>query len=838
MRLAVDMQPCMTDSRERGIGRYSLSLVEAMALQLGQGDSLDLLLDGVDVDRLSAARRAIRARVPRGRAVHYAYPRGAGCTESMPSLSACASLLKSRVVDAIEPDVLLACSAFEFGGAFGSGFSPEAMPGVPRAVIAYDLIPLIFPEKYLPNASLYSAWYRRRTEEFAASDLFLAISDATRRDLVDVLGVHSDRIVVIGAGLDDEFRDVGEIDRKSAAARLVAAGITKPFILTVGNADWRKNCIGALEAFARLPEELQRTHQLVLTRVGDDVMSALSGRFESIATSVLVLGTVDDATLKDLYRASEVFFFPSLYEGFGLPVLEAMAYGSAVLSSDRGSLPEVALNRSSLFNPDDHREASSLLNRALTDSDFRAGLVAGVQQHAFSFGWEKPASIAIDALRALSAEAKVLRSSHSAWDPSRDEVVLMASAVECSASGSVEALRSGLEAVANRGRRRVLVDVSEVVRLDANSGIQRVVRNYCAGLLRLAAESQQFDVEPIHWTPDGIRYARRYCRDRFGVHLPGDDDLVDVRQYDLVFMVDSSWWSPERFSRFHREIQKRSGEVVWMVYDLVPVRTPEYCDPGMPPAFRAWLDYVVASADGCICISAATEADLLTYVADSPIERQRPLWTRHVHLGSDLESGASSEPDDEIIGLVERLRPSGYAIALSTVEPRKRYDTILRAFEILWNNGHELSLVIVGKQGWNVEALANELRGHVEYGRRLHWLETTSDGDVKALLASCRCLIQASALEGFGLAVVEAGIMGVPLVLSDIPVFREIAGGEAVYFEMGDARALAKILADSPTMSRQSRASALPYLTWAQSCKRLASALQVLSIHNQREQGL
>lgn len=830
MRLAVDMQPCMTDSRERGIGRYSLGLVEAMARQLGQGDGLDLLLDGVDADRLSVARRVIRARVPTGRAVHYSYPQGLGCTELIPSLSACASLIKSRVVEAIDPDVLLACSAFEFGGAFGSGFSPEAMPGIPRAVIAHDLIPLIFPEHYLPDTHCHSDWYRRRTEEFAAFDLFLANSEATKRDLIEILGIPEDRIVVIGAGLDDEFRDEGEIDRRGAATRLASAGVTKPFVLTVGNADWRKNCIGALEAFARLPEELHRTHQLVLTRVGDDVTSALSDRFRSIASSVVVLGTVDEATLKDLYRASTVFFFPSLYEGFGLPVLEAMAYGSAVLSSDRGSLPEVAFSRSSLFNPENHREASALLSRALTDFSFRKDLMVGAQQHAFSFGWEKPAGIALEALRKLCGRARAQSSAHSAWDPSRDEVALMASAVECSASGDVEALRGGLEAVANRGRRRVLVDVSEVVRLDANSGIQRVVRNYCAGLLRLAAETRQFDVEPIHWTPDGIRYARNYCRERFGVDLSGGDDLVDIRQHDLAFMVDSSWWSPDRFSQFHLDIQTRLGEVVWMVYDLVPVLTPQYCDPGMPPAFRAWLDYVIATADGCICISAATEADLLAYVADSHIARRIPLWSRHVHLGSDLESGASSEPDQAVVALVERLQRGRYAVALSTVEPRKRYDTILRAFENLWRDGHRLSLVIVGKQGWNVEALANELRGHAEYGRRLHWLESASDGDVKALLASSRCLIQASALEGFGLAVVEAGSMGVPLVLSDIPVFREIAGGEAAYFEVGDAGALASILANCSVGEARIRPSTLISLTWAESTERLASALQLTTV--------
>ncbi len=235
MRLAVDMQPCVTDSRERGIGRYTLSLVEAIARQLGHRDELDLLIDGVDAERLAAARLAIRGRVRTGRLVHSLYPVDEHCSELVSELSKCGSLLKSRLVSAISPDALLVCSAFECGGRFVSGYSQLTMLEVPRAVIAYDLIPMIFPDRYIPDGHSHSAWYRKRAEEFAQFDLYLAISEATKRDLVDVLGVRPDRITVIGAGLDEEFKEESEIDRSGAATRLLALGVTKPFVLTVGN---------------------------------------------------------------------------------------------------------------------------------------------------------------------------------------------------------------------------------------------------------------------------------------------------------------------------------------------------------------------------------------------------------------------------------------------------------------------------------------------------------------------------------------------------------------------------------------------------------------------------
>jgi glycosyltransferase involved in cell wall biosynthesis len=102
--------------------------------------------------------------------------------------------------------------------------------------------------------------------------------------------------------------------------------------------------------------------------------------------------------------------------------------------------------------------------------------------------------------------------------------------------------------------------------------------------------------------------------------------------------------------------------------------------------------------------------------------------------------------------------------------------------------------VIVGKQGWNIEPLAGALRAHVEQGRRLLWLETVGDGDLRHLMQHANGFVQASVAEGFGLPVAEAGAFGVPLLLSDIPVFRELAGDAARYFGVGDATALAELI--------------------------------------------
>ena len=821
MRIAVDLQACQTDSRDRGIGRYAMSLTRAMSKALQDDDELIICIDTADTERMRDVRNALRKRGIRRRVVAYEYPYRE-VSELSPSIQAAAAQLRAKFFESICPDLLLIPSFFEFGTRYSTALDWNHLSGIPTAVIAHDIIPLLFPERYLPEGAFKTSWYLEKLKQLQNFDLLLANSDVTRQDLIEHLKIDPSKIKVIGAGFDQTLLPN---PNGAAISKLTQFGIQLPFVLTVSNSDWRKNTIGAVQAFADLPEKVRCTHQLVLTQVGHDVVEALKNEYSHLRDQVLVLGKVHEDDLGVLYSSCRVFFFPSFYEGFGLPVLEAMAMGAPTLSSCLGSLPEVVHNRDMLFDPRDRKQSAAILQHALEDETFRESLKADARKHALEFTWERCADAALQAIKNQPATRKPRLP---IW-PNHSEIAVLAGACLDAGRNGEQLLENGLKMIENADRRRVLVDITEVFRLESQTGIQRVTRNFCVGLAEIAHTTKRFTVEPIVWTEAGIRYAREYARTKLGMKCSEVDDDVQSHPNDLVFMLDSSWWSPERFDKLHHRTWELGGEVVWMVYDLVPIRYPHTCDPGMPPLFRAWLSHAVLTADGFICISEATRGDLEAFIDEVSKPGSRRPWSSSVHLGSDLDSRGFTGDGEKALAVLKQIGGYPYFAALGTIEPRKDYATMLEAFDQLWTRGCDVALVIMGKKGWNVEELAKRIVEHPENGTRLFWVEGAADNDIHCLLRQATALIQASIAEGFGLPIVEAGSQGVPLLLSDIAVFHEIAGEDATYFPVGDAKTLAALIEQLIQRKDSRRPKAIKATRWCESAAKLANILLDIS---------
>src|SRR5262249_26715678 len=162
------------------------------------------------------------------------------------------------------------------------------------------------------------------------------------------------------------------------------------------------------------------------------------------------------------YSNCRVFFFPSFYEGFGLPVLEAMAMGAPALSSCLGSLPEVVHNRDMLFDPRDRKQSADILQKTLEDQSFRESLKAEARKHAMEFTWERCADAALQAIKNHPAPPK---RAVTTW-PNYSEIAVLAGACLDAGPNGEQVLEDGLKMIENGDRRRILVDISEVVRLE------------------------------------------------------------------------------------------------------------------------------------------------------------------------------------------------------------------------------------------------------------------------------------------------------------------------------------------------------------------------------------
>ncbi|MGD1992853.1 MAG: glycosyltransferase family 1 protein, partial [Anaerolineae bacterium] len=371
MRIGVDYTAAVRQGA--GIGRYTRELVGALlALDSPHDYVLFAASGGLDSqpDDLDLGRRAHLRTVPLSdewlaRLWHRA------------RLPIPVELVTGRVDLFYSPDFVL----------------PPTLPGARTVLTVHDLSFLHYPDHFVPKLVRYLS--RVVPRSVARADRVLADSEATRADLIRLMDVAPEKVTVLYSGVDPRFRPLPEPGERERLTAQYGIG-PRPYVLSVGTLQPRKNYLHLIRAFSQLSGDVELVIAGGRGWLYEEVLAEAERR-----ERVQVLGFVPDADLPALYRGAALFAFPSFYEGFGLPVLEAMACGVPVVCSNVSSLPEIAGQAALLVDPHDEVALAEAVYRGLTDEDLRKELVTQGLERADGFTWERAARQLLGVLDAL-----------------------------------------------------------------------------------------------------------------------------------------------------------------------------------------------------------------------------------------------------------------------------------------------------------------------------------------------------------------------------------------------------------------------------------------------------
>jgi len=365
-------------------------------------------------------------------------------------------------------------------------------------------------------------------------------------------------------------------------------------------------------------------------------------------------------------------------------------------------------------------------------------------------------------------------------------------------------------------RPRLLVDVSAIIRHDAQTGIQRVVRGVWSELSRRSGHD--FDAIPVH-----ASRRRGYCYAPF--------DFLDNRPLALehrpaaiapghqFLRLDLSAHLMPKYVEQIRAWRLIGAKAHIVVYDLLPLQHPEWFTKPASDHFRKWFRLVTHEVDQALCISNDVALSLLERLPNGIGPKIGRL-----HMGADISgSKPSAGVTDDITTTLGRMRLHPTVLMVGTIEPRKGHSVALDAFEYLWRGGaiNPPHLVIVGKGGWNTSQLQHRLSSHSESGKRLHWLDCVSDEALCELYEAASGVLVASEAEGFGLPLMEAAVHGRRVLARDLPVFREQSLPGVIYFQEDSPAALGRKVMDLMQEGSESSKNRCNLPSWGHAVDRL-----------------
>ncbi len=379
IRIGIDARPAL--NQRTGVGNYVYNLIQSLA-ELNANEEF-ILFSNSFKDRFNIKKfKNLKNCSIR----HFRYPNMA------------MNLLWERFGGQLMQKLTCDSNVLHF-----TGHIPKNPGDLPSVATVHDLFNIKFPESVAPEFRVSPQKFSRSLKKIKK---IIAVSEYTKTDLINFLDTPEEKISVIPHGIDPKSflasTDPSEINTK-IKNRFGGSG---EYILCIGTLEPRKNYLKTLEAFQII---LKRFPDLKLVIAGgkgwqSDLIHQKASALK-LDSSVLFPGYVGYSDLPTLYKGASAFLFPSIYEGFGLPVLEALSFNVPIAISNVASLPEIAGEAALKFNPEDPEDIALQTIRLLEDSDLRKNLICLGEERIKEFTWEKTAKKTLEVYRALGGSA-------------------------------------------------------------------------------------------------------------------------------------------------------------------------------------------------------------------------------------------------------------------------------------------------------------------------------------------------------------------------------------------------------------------------------------------------
>lgn len=759
MRIVIDCQCLQTNSRYRGIGHYATALIRQMLIenkeQNNSQNEFIFILNNTDISVVNKIKNDFADLVANVKI--YTLNILLDCIETGEKTSAGKlfnELMYHNFISNLNADFVFILSLFEGrDDPLVNCIVNNENRNYKVAVIGYDLIPLISSEKYLAEKRVYN-WYHNKLDNLRRCDVIFTISNSAKNEFDTYLDNYNGKTINISSACDDAYFCFDENNKKINyfdIEFIKKLGINKPFIMYSGADDERKNLRSLIQAYSQLANDIKNKYDIVLVgnyhRNTKIELTKYARTLHIKEQQIKYTGFISIEELNTLYNYCSVFVFPSLHEGFGLPVLEAMACGAPVICSNTTSLPEVIDNDAATFNPLNVNEITNLLNKVLTDENFKNELIQHNLKKCKEFSWKKSANIVISEIEKLVKENPNSKNDILADDDFYKTIAKIA--VKNNASDSL--LRQLANCIA---ANEVIIKTQNKAKTNLPTYHWRIEgpfdSSYSLALLNretaraLSIIGQQVDLHstegPGDFTPNG-----NFLKNNPDI-LALYNNSKDEKNKNTIDVLTRNLYPP-------RVNDMQLGKLHFLHHYA-------WEESGFPREFaNNFCNYL----DGITCLSEHVKKILI----DNGITLPLTVSSCGVDHWDRIKA---SDYNNNILNTAKKFK----FLHVSSCFPRKGVDILLAAYGEAFNINDDVSLIIktFNNPHHNItEQVEKYKQSNPKFPHVILIIDDLSEEQLKGLYQQCNVLVAPSKAEGFGLPIAEA-------ILSNLPVITTAWGGQ------------------------------------------------------------